>query len=393
MRWMAATLIGVAVSGIPGGGIASGQSPPGRFVVVETPNPAYRSNQLFFAFEDYYSPRMKQMREKYKLDAVVAVETDEWMRILLLRNWIHAHIRIENERPTRTRLETFAILDAALAGGGFECTHFSIVQHAVLNSFGYVTRRLGAGPGLKENGGHHGVNEVWVNKLSKWVLVDAKYDLHFEKDGLPLSALEIRDEVWKDGAKSVVRRFGPAGKAASDDPAVQKEDPAAETYRWVSFETSTNRFTIYPAALSSTLILLDDEHFRNNIWYRDGKPAWLYNTPYLLKTTQRDWLEWTPNVISSRVRVEGEEAWVSLASFTPNFKTFQMRKGEGAWTHCADELRLPLVKGTNRFVFRAVNLFEVTGPEHRVQIDWLAPVEKVSAPALSGRASGKPIPR
>jgi hypothetical protein len=371
MRWIAAAVIGLAGLGTLDRGIAEEEALQGRFVVVEVVNPAYHSNQLFFAFENYHSPRMKHLREKYGLDAVVAGEADEWKRILLLRNWIHAHIRIENENPTRTRLETFALLDAALAGGAFECTHFSIVQHAVLNSFGYVTRRLGAGPGLKENGGHHGINEVWVNKLSKWVLVDSKYDLHFEKDSVPLSALEIRDEVWKDGGKSVVLRYGPERKTTTDDPAVEKEKPTAETYRWVSFETSTNRFTIYPATLSSTLVLLDDENFRNNVWYRGGKPAWFYNTPYALRTTQRDWIEWTPNVIASRVRVDGEKARVSLASFTPNFKTFQMRIGEGTWRNCEDELDVPLVKGTNRFVFRTVNLFEVTGPEHRVQIDWL----------------------
>jgi len=33
---------------------------------------------------------------------------------------------------------------------------------------------------------------------------------------------------------------------------------------------------------------------------------------------------------------------------------------------------VPLAKGTNRFVFRTVNLFEVSGPEHRIQIDWVA---------------------
>ncbi len=63
---------------------------------------------------------------------------------------------------------------------------------------------------------------------------------------------------------------------------------------------------------------------------------------------------------------------MSLVSNTPNFKTFQMKTGEGAWRNCEDELDVPLVKGSNRFAFRSVNLFEVTGPEHRVQIDWVA---------------------
>ena len=34
--------------------------------------------------------------------------------------------------------------------------------------------------------GHHGINEIWSNKYNKWFLSDAKYNHHFEKDGIPL---------------------------------------------------------------------------------------------------------------------------------------------------------------------------------------------------------------
>jgi len=139
----------------------------GRFVVVPVDNPRYCGNEMFRAFEDSYSPRMGQLRARYGLDAVLAGETDEWQRILLLRHWIKSTIAIDNDHPTPTREDAFAILDAARKGGKFHCTHFSIVQHAVLNSFGYVARRLGCGPGLKDDGGHRGVNEVWVNKYGR----------------------------------------------------------------------------------------------------------------------------------------------------------------------------------------------------------------------------------
>ena len=112
-----------------------------KFVVQPVENPRYCGNELFRAFENYSNSRIKQLRSRYGLDAVVAGESDEWKRILLLRHWIRSNIAIENDNPTQTRGDTFAILDAALKGGKFHCTHFSIVQHAVLNSFGYVTRR------------------------------------------------------------------------------------------------------------------------------------------------------------------------------------------------------------------------------------------------------------
>ena len=353
--------------------VASPVDEPGEFVVLPVDNPRYHGNELFRAFEDYYSPRVRELRDRYDLDAVVADETDEWKRILLLRHWIRSTIEIDNRNPTKTRGDAFAILDAALDGGKFHCAHFSIVQHAVLNSFGYVTRRLGCGPGLKDDGGHHGVNEVWINEFSKWVLIDAKYDLHFEKDEVPLSALEIRDEVWRDGAQSVVRVFGLDRHPGKVDPEISDWEIRPDTYRWCSWEISTNRFTTFPANLTSTLVVLQDEVFKENTWYREGKPHWAYGTPYLIMTTQRDWIEWTPNVIGSKVSIEGGKARVFLGSCTPNFRSFQIKGDDGIWSDCGEECELSLdADRRNRFTFRTINLFGVAGPEHRVEIAYRA---------------------
>jgi hypothetical protein len=340
-----------------------------RYTIVPVENPAFHNSELFRAYEDFRSPRVPRLRERYGLDAVVQNETDEWKRILLLRHWIRSHIEIDNENPTPTRGDAFAILDAALKGGKFHCAHFSIVQHAVLNSFGYVARRLGCGPGLKDDGGHHGVNEVWVNKFAKWVLIDAKYDCHFEKNGVPLSALEIRDEVWRDGAKSVVCVVGLGRHPMKPDPETGEWETRPDTYRWCSWEMSTNRFTAFPMRPTSTLVMLDDDIFRNNTWYRDGKPHWAYGTPYLIATTRRDWIEWTPNVIASDVTIEGDTARVFLSSCTPNFRSFQMKTGDGVWRDCDEEVEIPLAGSDHhRFAFRTVNLFGVAGPEHRIEI-------------------------
>jgi len=346
----------------------------GHFDVVPVDNPKYCGNELFRAFENYYSPRIRELRSRYKLDDVVAGESDEWKRILLLRHWIKSNITIDNNNPTQTRGDTFAILDAALMGGKFHCTHFSIVQHAVLNSFGYVTRRLGCGPGLKDDGGHHGVNEVWVNKFGKWVLIDAKYDVHFEKNEVPLSVLEIRDELWRDGAKSVICVVGPDRRPIKPDSKTGKLETRPDTYRWCSWETDTNRFTTFPARPTSTLIMLEDDIFRKNTWYRDGKPHWAYNTPYLIATKRRDWIEWTPNVITSKVTIKGSKASVFLSSCTPNFRSFQKTDDNGIWRDCDEKVELSLNRrARNRFRFRTINLFGVAGPEHQVEIAYQSP--------------------
>ncbi len=357
-------LLAMVILAVGGSGV---QAAEGEFAVVKVDNPVYNRNELFPAFESYYSPRVKQLRERYNLDAVVAGEEDEWKRILLLRSWIKSKIAINDDNPTRTRGDTFGILDAALKGGAFHCAHFSIVQQGVYNSYGYVTRRLGAGPGLMEKGGHHGINEVWVNKFSKWVLIDAKYDLHFEKDGVPLSALEIRDEIWKDDGKSVVRSFGLKGTTTTDKYKADDFGPTAETYRWCSWETSTNRFTIFPASGGSTLVMYKDDIYDNNTWYRGRKPHWAYNTQFLVATTERNWIYWTPNVITSRANINGNKVNVFLTSFTPNLRSYQL-KHDGVWHDCDESVELNLNKDVNEFVFRTMNLYGVSGPEHTVKI-------------------------
>jgi len=183
----------------------------GDYELLRVENPAFRGNQLFVSHEDLRCPRFRQLRDRYHLDKVVEGRTNEFQRILLLRHWIKTHIRIENDNPTATRGDAFGILDAALQGGGFHCGHFMVVQNAVLNAFGYVTRCLGVGPGgtADSPGGHHGVNEVWSNDFRKWVLIDAKYDTHFEKGGIPLSALEVRDELLRNGAADITCLRGP----------------------------------------------------------------------------------------------------------------------------------------------------------------------------------------
>ncbi len=120
--------------------------------------------------------------------------------------------------------------------------------------------------------------------------------------------------------------------------------------------------------MTSTLVMLDDDNFRKNTWYRDGKPHWAYNTPYLIKTTRRDWIEWTPNVISSSAKINGDRLGVMLTSCTPNFRTFQMKTDNGEWKDCDERLDLALQKPAGRFTFRTVNLFGVTGPEHRLEV-------------------------
>src|SRR5690554_2874966 len=142
------------------------------YTVEQADNPVYKPKTVFEAFDDMATPETEHLITKFQLDTVFMGETDEFKRILLLRNWIKSVIPIKDFAsfyPGEGNVER--ILDHALQGQGYDCGYFMKVQSALMGAHGYVSRTLGAGPGVRDiKDGHHGVNEIWLNQYNKWFL-------------------------------------------------------------------------------------------------------------------------------------------------------------------------------------------------------------------------------
>jgi len=343
-----------------------------KYVVIETDNPPFYENTAFNSFEDLRSPKFERLKTKYQLDTVLRGEEDEFRRILLLRNWIKDVIKIDDfgdPYPGGGTVE--GILDEALQGTGFHCGHYMKVQNGIMNAYGYVTRVLGAGPGEKGGrDGHHGVNEIWSNTFQKWFLSDAKYNHHFEKNGIPLSALEIREEYLKNKTADVVVVKGPHREVIQVDPETRDtKEEFAQTYTWLEYFTNSDLFTKGDDH-EFLLTVYEDDYFKNNTWIWDGKPHWAYDKPeFMIREPSRHAIEWTPNTIRSAVDISGGKARINLESQTPNFREYQMKAGKsGNWQAVKSPVALPLEEKAYDLTFRAVNLAGVTGPEHTIKI-------------------------
>ena len=349
--------------------------------LVETNNPLFIENTVFTSYENLSSPKFKALQKKYQLDTVFKGEGDEFKRMLLLRDWIRTVIKIADfEASYPGEGYPDKILDAALNGQGFHCGHYMIVQNAIMNAYGYVTRCLGAGPGVKGGpDGHHGINEIWSNKFQKWFLSDAKYNHHFEKNGIPLSALEIRDEYLKNKAADIVlvkgidrRPIETDGEANAKGDIIQRtREQFAQTYSWIEWERTNNRFTAWPDNRHeiSKLNMLADPYFKNNTWIWDGRPHWAYKTEFMNLVEDREAIEWTPNTISADVKIAGDTAHIDLNSNTPNLKNYQMKESpDGEWNDISNPVTVALKKNKNELVFRPVNIAEVPGLEYKVII-------------------------
>ncbi len=346
-----------------------------QYFVAEVKNPVTKSNAVFQSMEDLSNPGFSHLIEKYQLDTIFHGESDEFRRILLLRNWIKSVIEINDHGdPYPGGGYAEGILDAALEGQGFHCGHFMTVQNAVMNAYGYVTRCLGAGPGvqgMEGPDGHHGINEIWLNQFNKWVLSDAKYNHHFEKNGIPLSALEVRDEFLKNRAADIVLAQGPDRNIIDfNDEVNRSKEQFAQTYTWITWQGNGDYFSAWPEH-AGMVVMFEDDFYTENIWVRDGKPCWIYaNMEVIQLIKDRDLIEWTPNTIATEVTIDGTSATIKLNSDTPNLKEYQIKRSPlSEWETVHEIYKLDLQEKKYELIFRTVNLASVTGPEHKVEID------------------------
>lgn len=351
-----------------------------QYYLAESESLTRRENTVFVDAEKVSPVNRIFFNQKYSLDSLFREDDDEFSRILRLRNWISKAINIsdfEGKYPGEGHADR--ILDLAAGGQGFHCEHYMIVQNAIMNSHGYVTRCLGVGPGVR--GGpdvHHGTNEIWSNTYGKWFVSDAKYDHHFEKNGIPLSALEIRDEYLKNRGADILMIKGPGRQAAQSIRLLNRQgeryDRPAESfvqsYTWLSWERSNNRYTGWPSNRNdiSHGNYYSDTFSIRNTWIREGKKHWAYDTPYMHLVDSRTALEWTPNVISSAVTLNGAVAKVRLESETPGFLRYEMNRDGLGWKPAGDYMEIRVRGQETRLSFRSVNVFEVAGPEHEVVI-------------------------
>ena len=345
---------------------------PREYFQVEVDNPEFKPNTVFNGSEDLTSPKFSHLIEKYQLDTVFYGETDELKRILLLRHWIKSKVKIsdfETSYPGDGDVEK--MLDLAMEGQGYHCGHYMRIQNAIMNAYGYVTRTLGAGPGVQGGpDGHHGINEIWLNDYNKWFLSDAKYDHHFEKNGIPLSSLEVRDEYLKNKAADIVIVKGTDRTVIDADPETgTKKERSAQTYTWIGFHGNNDIFTAGPDHQEMN-IMYEDDFFKNNTWIWGGKPHWTYEKPEYRRLVQnRAAIEWTPNTIASKVSITNNKAHIVLTTNTPNLKTYEMKDDTSDnWQKVDETITIDLIKEKHELLFRTVNLAGVSGPEHKIVI-------------------------
>ena len=84
------------------------------------------------------------------------------------------------------------ILDRIEKGDSFFCTFKAALFVQACNAAGLTARMIGIN---QKHSGAHTVSEVYINQFRKWMLVDPWMNCYFERDGIPLSAVDFHNSI------------------------------------------------------------------------------------------------------------------------------------------------------------------------------------------------------
>ena len=222
-----------------------------------------------FTWEKSDNPLAIKFRRQYDLDSVVKSAKDEYEKQLLLKSWVHKSLQSGNPQKDYSRVNAFEIMDDAIKGKRFWCTQYAQLYLQSGVALGFYTRKLGVDSEDPKTDMHHGVTDIWSSKFEKWYVVDAQNNLHFEKDGIPLNALEIRREYIHDKGCRIKGVVGNHEKQVQfNSNSTGYNSPS--NYFWF-FISLRNNFFERPGLYDTKALLWIDTYNKDKVWMRGGK--------------------------------------------------------------------------------------------------------------------------
>ncbi|HUW24541.1 MAG TPA: transglutaminase domain-containing protein [Patescibacteria group bacterium] len=221
-----------------------------------------------FVWEHFNHPLALQLRNEFQLEKVVESGRNEFEKQLLLKDWVYQTLPHGNN-PKPGYQNAIEILRDAREGE-FYCSHYSLALLQCATALGWYCRKLGVDYNHRqgEEERHHGVTDIWSNQFQKWLVIDPMHNLHFEKEGIPLNALEIRVEYLKNKVKDVEGVVGDHKQVIryfEDEKGFDKPS----NYFWF-FILLKNNFFKDPEMYNSKALLWVDEHNQDRVWYKGG---------------------------------------------------------------------------------------------------------------------------
>jgi hypothetical protein len=323
-----------------------------------------------FKFDAYDNPKLKELRERYKLDEVIAPGKDEFDQQVLLMEWTQRQFK-KFGRPSANPKGALEILSDIQQGHTFFCSHYAKVFVSSAASLGWVDRELALRrhQGTAKGGStEHSSTEIWSNQYRKWIMLDPTSNMYLEKDGIPLNAFEIRQEWFYHEGKALVFVIGKERKR------YKKADLPIFLQRFDGFgdlavspdELDKYGFTAYIPNTDlmdagedyAKMFIVKDKLCDGTRWHVRTVPANPAVDPYF-----------PIGQAALSLRADAGAISVSLKTMTPNFNRYEVQTDGSGWKSSTGHFVWSVRPGPNRLEARTVNQFGVHGPISTVELE------------------------
>ena len=348
--------------------------------VLEEHNEFIVRTAIPFEYEPLDHPRLKTLREEYKLDEVVRGTQSELELMLRLAQWAcnawDWPKHITESYPPWDALEILKPHRDGTPTGGF-CLQFNLVFLQACESFGIPGRVVSISQGgwqEQHPGGGHEIVELWSNEWKKWVYVDGALAWYIldERTGRPLSIWELRERQLPTLRGEPVPKVRVVdAKRTRNTQFVWKGLGGPEPLNWYLELRMIPRSNFLQEKSPLPLNQGTEEWAwtGHHVWTDSAAPAGLL---FGHRVTKRSDFEWTLNQVHyvlepgstpGRIRVH-------LETETPSFDTFLAEVDGGEKSRVASGFDWTLHPGENRLRVRPRNRAGKEGIPSWITLDY-----------------------
>ncbi len=339
-----------------------------------------QSAPLRFYHEAAEEEQLADLFSGFNFNEYISVGKTEYDQMALLKNWVYYRIPYELNFNDSELRNAITVLRRAAKGDAFICTNKAYVFMQCAVSEGWTARYLLL---RRPTGEEHAANDIWSNRYKKWIFMDPTWNIHIEKNNIPLSILEIRKEWLANGGASVVFVFGEgAGEkryTLRDLPVVRSEN---KIWKYLPLDRGWLGYSNEISVLGRNDFFSFSDHQNGAAWepmYSVYKKAGLkgrilafFNKrkSYAPKMIFHDLNRVDISIVQKNGKKKGYfpgKAEVKLDAFgsnnyTPNFMEFLVKIDNQAWKVSGDRVRVRLKPGRLYVRARIMNKFGVLGP-------------------------------
>jgi hypothetical protein len=351
--------------------------------VLEEHNEEIVRTSIPFEYEPFDHPRLKRLREQFKLDELTRGAKSELDVMLRLAQWACNYWdwpnHIGERYPAWDALEILKPYGDGQPVGGF-CQQFNVVFLQACESFGIPGRAISISQGRWQQrypGAGHEIVELWSNEWKKWVYVDGALAWYIvdTATGAPLSMLELRERQLP------TLRGRPVGQVQ----VVSAERTKNKQFRWQGLAAPEPlNWYLELRMIPRSNFLQESSPLPLNqgteewswaghyVWTDAEVPAgWLFGN----RVDKRGNFEWTLNQAHYVLEPEGPgRLRVHLDTETPGFACFLAEIDGGDKRQVATGFTWALHSGNNQLRVRPRNLAGREGIPSWITLEYATPL-------------------